>query len=319
MTPRISRCIFFLVTSLLLFGTNALPGSRSLAQQITPGTQRVDPYGVTQVWVPPGTFLAGSTREQADQAYRDCLNIWPGMCLRHEYTAEYFQRAVSLTSGYWIDQYEVTTAAFEAFVLDAGYTQRELWSADGWRWKGQRTAPNDRGCPSDLLLPTYPRACITWYEADAYARWRGGSLPTEAQWEYAARGTMGQIYPWGSTPDQVRFNFCDVNCANLWRDRTVDDRYSRTAPVGSYPTGKSWIGAHDMAGNVWEWTSDWYAAKYHQSDNNVNPIGAIKGIEKTLRGGSWNMPALFSRTAYRDGVLPDSWSSIIGVRVVSPP
>lgn len=317
MTSTVVRSVVFLAVS-LLSGVHLSPQTLSLAQQPASGTQRIDSRGVAQLWVAPGAFVAGSTREQADRAYQECLSVWPGMCLRHEYTAEYFQREVTLTQGYWIDQYEVTNAAFQAFVNDGGYTQRELWSADGWRWKGRRTAPNDRGCPSELLLPTYPRACITWYEADAYTRWRNGALPTEAQWEYAARGTDGWIYPWGNAVNQTWFNACDTNCPNQWRDTTVDDRFARTAPVDSYPEGKSWVGAYNMAGNVWEWTSDWYVANYHQSGVNFDPVGAVKGIEKTLRGGSWNMPALFSRTAYRDGVLPDSWSSIIGLRVVSP-
>jgi formylglycine-generating enzyme required for sulfatase activity len=96
-----------------------------------------------------------------------------------------------------------------------------------------------------------------------------------------------------------------------------DDGFARTAPVGSYPDSASWVGAYDMAGNVWEWTADWFSADYNQSDQTIDPAAPQRGIEKVLRGGSWNMPYIFSRTAYRDGVLPDSWSSIIGLRVVT--
>jgi formylglycine-generating enzyme required for sulfatase activity len=285
----------------------------ALAQQ--PGTQRLDARGVAQVWVPGGTFIAGSTEAQADAAYHNCLDIYPDMCLEHEYTAELFQHEVTLTYGYWIDQYEVTNAAYDAFVEDGGYMQREYWSEDGWRWKGRRTGPND--CPRDLLEPEMPRSCVTWYEADAYARWRGGALPTEAEWEYAARGVDGRLYPWGDDFEGTFLNYCDAVCPNVWRDLPYDDGYRRIAPVGSYPDGQSWVGAYDMAGNVWEWTADWYDALYHQSGETSDPTAPNRGIEKVLRGGSWNMPFLFSRTAYRDGVLPDSWSGIIGFRVVS--
>jgi formylglycine-generating enzyme required for sulfatase activity len=291
------------------------------AQQPTPlpspGTERVDAQGISQVWVPAGTFIAGSTQEQVDEAYQTCLDIYPGMCLEHEYTAELFQHEITLTYGFWIDTYEVTNAAYNVFVEDGGYTQREHWSDDGWRWKGSRTGPYDPGCPRELLEPDMPRTCVTWYEADAYAHWRGGQLPTEAEWEYAARGVDGRVYPWGNEFDGTQLNYCDSDCPNVWRDLAFDDGYDRTAPVGSYPDSRSWVGAYDMAGNVWEWTADWYDALYHQSGETSDPTAPVNGIEKVLRGGSWNMPFIFSRTAYRDGVLPDSWSGIIGFRVVS--
>ena len=267
--------------------------------------------------MPPGSFLAGSTQAQADAAYQECLDIYPGMCLPQEYEGELFQREVTLTVGYWIDVTEVTNAAYADFVADGGYTTRAYWTDDGWRWKGPQTGPNDADCPRDLLAPDLPRTCVTWYEAAAYARWRGGSLPSEAEWEYAARGSDGRLYPWGDVFDGTLLNTCDAACLNVWHALAYDDGYARSAPVGSYPEGRSWVGAEDMAGNVWEWTAAWYAAAYHQSGVDVDPPDPAQGIEKVLRGGAWNMPALFARTAYRDGVLPDSWSGIIGFRVVS--
>jgi formylglycine-generating enzyme required for sulfatase activity len=292
---------------LLVFATPI----RSSAQPVherSAGTLRTDERGIPQVWVPAGRFIAGSTQEQVDIAYQTCLDIRPGMCLWQEYTAELYQHTSTITNGYWIDQYEVTNAAYDAFIKDGGYTTREYWSDDGWLWKGNRTGPTT-DCPPEFLTSDLPRACITWYEADAYAHWRGGSLPTEAEWEYAARGTEGWIYPWGDTFDGTQLNYCDSSCPNIWGDTRFNDGYARTSPVGSYST--NWINAYDMAGNVWEWTLDWYDASYHQRDTHP-----AVGIEKVLRGGSWNMPYIFSRTAYRDGVLPDSWSSIIGFRIV---
>lgn len=309
---------YLVVFSVLLLSIvlgDGLPAT--IAQETTEPTERIDSYDVAQVWVHPGTFIAGSTQDEADSAYQTCIANWPEMCLAHEYAAELYQHEIEITYGYWIDQYEVTNSAFQMFVEAGGYLEHDYWTADGWRWKDDRRGPNDRDCPPDLLEPDMPRTCITWYEADAYANWRGGRLPNEAEWEYAARGPEGRIYPWGNTFDGTNLNYCDESCRNRWHDLEFNDGAVRTAPVGSYPAGVSWVGAYDMAGNVWEWTDDWFDALYHQSGESVDPSGPTSGVEKVLRGGSWNMPYIFSRTAYRDGVLPDSWSGIIGFRVVT--
>ncbi|MEL6405627.1 MAG: SUMF1/EgtB/PvdO family nonheme iron enzyme [Chloroflexota bacterium] len=309
----------YLLTSviLILFLNGGVIQSSADETEREAGTIRVDEHGIEQVWVSAGSFLAGSTETQADDAYQTCLAIYPGMCLLHEYTSELYQREVTLTYGFWIDRYEVTNEAYDAFVRDGGYSNEDYWTEAGWRWKGNRTAPNDADCPNDLLEPDMPRTCITWYEADAYARWRGGRLPNEAEWERAARGEEGFLYPWGNDFDGTRLNYCDALCANVWRDDPFDDGFARLAPVGSYEDGQSWVGAYDMAGNVWEWTDDWFLDVYHQSESAIDPVAPERGIEKVLRGGSWNMPYIFSRTAYRDGVLPDSWSGIIGFRMVT--
>jgi formylglycine-generating enzyme required for sulfatase activity len=291
------KIIFRLVVVLIIAGVvNAQHATPTGVPEREAGEERRDARDVAQVWVPAGTYIAGSTQQQVDDAYQTCLDIRPGMCLQHEYLAELHQHEAEMDEGFWIDQYEVTVEAYQAFVEDGGYRTREYWSDDGWRWKGGKTAPYDIGCPRDLLQPDMPRTCITWYEADAYARWRGGSLPTEAEWEYAARGEDGRLYTWGDDFDGTLLNYCDVHCPNVWRDRRFDDGQARTAPVGSYEA--NWVNAFDMAGNVWEWTADWFSDEYHQKG------APQRGIEKVLRGGSWNMPYIFSRTAYRDGVLP---------------
>jgi formylglycine-generating enzyme required for sulfatase activity len=314
---RITAIVVFLLYSVFALADNHAVLSALQPSATPPGAERIDAHGIRQVWVPAGCFLMGSTREQVKDAYDTCRRTWERMCLWQEYEAEIPQRQVCLTHGYWIDTYEVTVTAFQRFVAAQGYATRSYWSDAGWLWKGNYTGPNDRGCPTELLKPDYPRTCITWYEADAYARWRGGRLPSEAEWEYAARNTDGRLYPWGNDFDSARLNYCDNMCPNAWRDKHDTDGFARTAPVGSFESGQSWVGAYDMAGNVWEWTSEWYDAGYHLRDNAIDPLAPNKGIEKVLRGGSWNMPGLFSRTAYRDGVLPDSWSSIIGFRVIS--
>ena len=103
--------------------------------------------------------------------------------------------------------------------------------------------------------PNCRRCAVTWNQADTYCRWTGARLPTEAEWEYSARGLNGGRYPWGDEIDGSLLNYCDANCELHKRNSDVDDGYARTAPVGSYPDGASWVGALDMAGNVWEWTA----------------------------------------------------------------
>ena len=157
----------------------------------------------------------------------------------------------------------------------------------------------------DAAHANYPANHISWYGALAYCRSVGARLPTEAEWEYAARGSDGRMYPWGNQqPDPSRAVYQSESFDNL---KAVD----------ALPAGASPFGVFGMAGSVWEWTADWYDALYHQSGETSDPTAPNSGIEKVLRGGSWNMPFIFSRTAYRDGVLPDSWSGIIGFRVVS--
>jgi serine/threonine-protein kinase len=122
-------------------------------------------------------------------------------------------------------------------------------------------------------------------------------LPTEAEWEYAAKGDTGLIYPWGNTFDGSQVNFCDVNCDESWSDKTIDNGHQESAPVGSFPGGTSWVGALDMAGNVWEWTWDWCEA--YPSGPLVNPSGPDNGICKIIRGGAWASPPDGIRTTYR--------------------
>ena len=122
---------------------------------------------------------------------------------------------------------------------------------------------------------------MEWYDAQNYCQWVGGRLPTEAEWEFSARGTDGRNYPWGNQPpDGNLANYCDSNCELDWRDTSTDDGYADTAPVGSYPAGASLFGVQDLAGNVWQWVADWYGdypdASADQSAGSLN-----RGIPRT--------------------------------------
>lgn len=157
--------------------------------------------------------------------------------------------------GYWIYKHEVTVAQYQAFCLESG---KEMAPAPSWGWSID-----------------HPIVNISWFDMADYAKWAGVSLPTEAQWEKAARGTDGRIYPWGNIWDPTKCN-----------EVTIGPK--RTQPVGSYPAGASPYGCMDMAGNVIEWCADWYAKDYDSNAPVKNPSGPADGIFRVMRGGTWH-------------------------------
>lgn len=195
--------------------------------------------------------------------------------------------------AYYIDRYEVTNGLYRRF-LDATATAKPPF------W-------ND---PS-FNAPQQPVVGVSWARADAYCGWAGKRLPTEAEWEKAARGPDGRRYPWGDQWDRARANSKDTNLG-------------RTMPVGSYPTGASPYGVHDMAGNVYEWVADWSALDYYGRSPSRNPPGpasddrqvAVTGGRKIVRGGSWDHQAIDLRTAMRGHLPTMSAYSDLGFRCV---
>ena len=264
----------------------------------TVGTTRTDATGVDQVWVPAGTFQMGTDAATLEALAAGGAPPW----VVAEFPSEQPAHTVTLTQGYWIDRTEVTNAAFAAFVEAGGYTDEALWSAEGWKWLGRRDAAMlPASCPGDE--PDLPRRCITWWEAEAYATWRGGTLPTEAQWEFAARGPDSTIYPWGEDWDPALANVVDSAGA---------------VAVGSYPEGASWVGALDMAGNAMEWVADWLGEDYYASSPTEDPTGPAGGRNKVEKGGWWGSNEFVARSAYRHYEDPPTYQDHhIGFRVVS--
>jgi formylglycine-generating enzyme required for sulfatase activity len=146
-----------------------------------------------------------------------------------------------------------------------------------------------------------PATCITWADAQGYCTWAGSQLPTEAQWEYAARGPQDYLFPWGDaspTCDQAQFAECD----------------GEALPVGSLPAGASWCGALDLAGNVSEWVADWYSDDYYARSPAVEPTGPMSGTDRVTRGASWIYGPLLVRGTYRLWHDPSDWRFDLGFR-----
>ncbi|HNT53901.1 MAG TPA: SUMF1/EgtB/PvdO family nonheme iron enzyme [Anaerolineaceae bacterium] len=207
--------------------------------------------------------------------------------------------------AYWIDETEVTNEMYAACVAD------------------NERCPLPYQTPDFLNMvassPTYaglPVVNTDWNAATAYCAWAGRELPTEAQWEKAARGTDGRLYPWGNEWEGSRANYCDINCEiDDLKDSRHDDFFAFVAPVGSFPDGASPYGALDMAGNVYEWVSDYWADHYIvEKTPTPNPTGPKSGQYRIVRGGSWNYEKLRCQTTDRFKSGQDFQSGYIGFR-----
>lgn len=158
--------------------------------------------------------------------------------------------------AFWIDRTEVTRAAYKVFLDETGYRPPyidEEWSQDDWNWQGTDFAPG---------TGDHPVVLVSWYDARAYCSWAGKRLPTEAEWQMAALGPGERIYPWGDDYDGDRYNHGTVELAGF----DDSDGYWTTAPVGSFPKGRSWVGAEDLFGNAWEWTDDGRVESWELAD-----------------------------------------------------
>jgi Tol biopolymer transport system component len=267
-------------------GGEAEPATSSSQPSAKTRTRTAD--GMTMVTVPGGTFLMGSTEAQIEIAKALC-DEYPddyGKCKQSPFDTESPQHPVTLDS-FWLDRTEVTNAQYALCVADGACRASRL--------------ANNSGYNGD----DYPVAGIPWQDAADYCAWAGGRLPTEAEWEYAARGTEGAIFPWGDEFECAGGNFWDAGTG-------CDDSYPEPAPVGSFPKGASWCGALDMAGNVWEWVADAYGP--YSAEAQVSPTGPASGSERILRGGSWGYLPAFSRTAYRYPVPPTADYLAVGFR-----
>ncbi|MGD9099664.1 MAG: SUMF1/EgtB/PvdO family nonheme iron enzyme, partial [Anaerolineae bacterium] len=223
------------------------------------------------VHIPAGEFVMGSGASDVGKAQSDCMAAGPG-CNTSQFEDEAPLRQVTL-DAFYIDKTEVTLAAFKTFVETTGYQSTSVAKGDAvqYTWRAFDTPERQ----------DHPVRWMSWHDARAYCQWAGKRLPTEAEWEKAARGSEGLIYPWG----------------NVWDDTRVP--HGDVAAVEAFPAGASPYGVLGMAGGVWEWVADWYDPFYYQYGPTVNPTGPEETRDKVLRGGAFGNEPWKLRTTYR--------------------
>jgi serine/threonine-protein kinase len=231
----------------------------------------------------------------------DMVYVPPGDFTMGDEAGEPDERPVhthALPNGFWIARTEVTRRQFHA-----------------WCREARRPVPP---APRFRVTDDHPIVNVTWYDAKAFCDALGLRLPSEAEWEKAARGTDGRSYPWGSDWSPSRANFCDGSCPDdiFGKDKKSRDGFPYTAPVGSFPSGASPCGALDMAGNVWEWCADYYDPDVYEryAKGRLDPPRA--GSSRVRRGGSWNNTAKHCRAANRQDQSPGVADSATGFRPV---
>ena len=253
----------------------------------------------SMVFIPAGEFSMGSDSEQIHSA----LNVFDGIPF-DAFQAEQPQHPVVL-NDYYIDQNEVTYRLFSRFIEATGRTPPKFWGDERFH------------------QPDHPVLGVNWHDANAYCTWAGKRLPTEAEWEKAARGTQGFAYPWGNTWDPTHSNtasywakesFPSIEKWAKWMQKALEDGDAGPLEVGKFSSGVSPYGLHDMAGNVSEWVADWYTPYNPQPTLVHNPTGQDSGKMKVHRGGSWSVSSIFARSSYRARENPEKGSPYIGMR-----
>ena len=249
------------------------PSGAPASPELRAGTVRVNPIDKQEyAWIPPGTFQMGCVIEDYD-CDDDELP-------RHE---------VTLTKGFWIGRTHVTAGAYLAFSAATGQALPE--------------APEFN---REWSKKDHPIVRVRWADALGFCEWAGGRLPTEAEWEYSARGGREELkYPWGDTLSHENANYRRTGWQDAWE---------YTSPAGSFR--ENGYGLYDMAGNVWEWLADWYAPNYYSVSPEIDPAGAGGGLERVLVGGSFFNPPRVLRVSDRFKLVPHSYSYDIGFRCV---
>lgn len=302
--------------------------SNQLANQVPTALPSITPAPVTQpaqeipeilqvlrslaVTVPGGTFTMGTLPAEVIVAVEECTVRDSGACVVAYAEDSYPAHAVTV-EAFMMETTEVTLEQYVAFLNVRG-PGSHLNGCAGFPCIQTRNESADAPIVFDSasysipgILPQYPAYGMTWYGAREYCEAVGRRLPTEAEWERAARGDDGRIYPWGNVWDNA-----------LAKTNRPLDTAPGALPIASYPLGASVYGVYDLAGNMAEWVSDWYSESYYAAVAGqgiaVNPAGPVTGLQKVLRGGSWNSVPFFSRAVHRQSWDPSESQRWIGFR-----
>jgi formylglycine-generating enzyme required for sulfatase activity len=263
-----------------------------------------------------GSFDMGTSVQEVTAAVAECVNTYQANCdvawgedssPVHQVTVNPFSMEVT----------EVTYAQYLAFLNSMGPNSHRT-GCEGQLCIATRAEDPNSNVIFDSanyrvldVISQFPVSAVTWYGAKAYCEAIGRRLPTEAEWERAARGPQNFIYPWGNT--------FTTDYAKTSRPKPADPSLAGAVAVGTYPSGASYYGMLDMAGNIAEWVSDWYSPSYYiqlaQTGQAVlNPQGPPAGTEKVVRGGSWDTPPFFSRSVHRQSAEPQNQTLWLGFR-----
>ena len=305
------------------------------------GDPRFDPLNPALCKIKAGAYRVGTSVQDKKLFEKQKTKSYPDEEPAHPVTL----------SEFLIGKYPLTNYEFRAFWEAGGYGRLDgekprWWGDDGWQWRIGKWDTTDFSFISDedlrkrykewlarrpvelrdrpfwwddpqLDIPNLPVVGVCWFEAEAYCKWLSSVtgqhfvLPTEAQWEAAARGAQGNLWPWGNTWDAGKCNNAEL-----------EDKIGLPSPVGMYPDGASLCDAVDMAGNVWEWCADWYAEDTYEKRKGLevlDPPGPETGVRRVVRGGSWSGNCLSARCAYRDWFFPDGYGDLVGFRLVLSP
>lgn len=257
----------------------------------TSGSTRISEKDkMVEIFIDAGEFIMGSNENDAKVSTQG-NRAFP----------EIPQHKVTLPS-YWMDKFEVSNAQYAICVKDG--------ACKAPNYTRSYTREKYYGNPE---FDNYPVLYVSWYMSREYCAWAGRRLPTEAEWEKAARGTDGRRYPWGNEPiTGERANFCDKNCPKEHAFPDIDDGYPDTAPVDAYPTGASPYGVMNMSGNVWEWTIT--KIRPYPYDPNDGRESSEQTDERVWRGGPWSNGMWWIRSTIRYHSVPTYWYGNLGFR-----